>query len=191
MEKSVLVLGPVYGIFPTVCEMLDSPKGPEYKIFRFRDDCKWCTGHTSDNPVMTKIAVYSHWEEWDVGQKEGDYRVCKRLEAPPGYRAVVEGTTLPKPKPKAVVPEFDPNIERCEGAIMDAMIADPRMTLYTLKRKTHAERFGKDLWDKCVQNLVEIGEIRLETERGLTSRERIWVVRCDASAPASAPVSAP
>jgi hypothetical protein len=202
-EKSVLVLGPVFGIFPTVAEVLDSPEGPENKIFRFRDaECPEYRnrGEWSERWHRVKsINVYSYWPPPnsldEPGEREGEYRVCRRLETPPGYIAVLEGTTKPKAEPAASAP-VDPEAGKCEQAIIDAMAAEPRMSLYALKRKTHAERFGLDLWEKCIKALTDTGEIRLETERGLTSRERTWVIRCDeaVSAPeleSSAPASAP
>jgi len=186
-NKIVLLTGPVFGIFRTVAEVSDSPIDPENKIFRFRDGCVWRAG---GNPI-NKISIWSHWSEDEVGHCEGSYRVCRKMDAEPGSIAVLEGTA----KPKHVAPVEQPvsdAVLRCEDAIMKALDAEPRMTVYALKRKIHAERFGKELWATCLKSLADVGEIRLEAERGLTTREQMWV--CRASAPeiaSSAPASAP
>lgn len=174
IEKSVVVIGPIFGAFSSVCEVLDSHTGPEYKLFRFRDCCKW---HAKTNPLK-QINIFSHWSEESVGNCEGRYRVTKKLDTPDGFIAAYEGTTAAH-EARDAAPKFDPDSAKCEAAILDAMIAEARMTVYALKRKTHADRFGKDLWETCLQTLVDAGEIRLETTRGLTKKERIWVNRCD------------
>ena len=181
-KKAVLVLGPVFGIFSTVAEVLDSPEDGN-KIFRFREGCKW---HAEANGVKS-ISVWSHWPEKDTGTeepgvKEGSYRICKKLDTLPGYVAVLEGTTKSEPKTEDTRPVVSSEALRCEDAIMQALESEPRMPLRALKRKTHAHRFGAQ-WDDCLQDLADAGEIRLE-EAGA----RTWVTLApdvDALAPVS------
>jgi hypothetical protein len=179
IEKAVLV-SPQHGILRTTCEVEDTPD-PEVKHFRFR---AWPTeGFQSgmrdglpDFPLRY-ISVYSHWSEFDVGEKEGSYRVTAKLETPDGYVGAFEGTTKPKPADKPAAPDNRPDAERAlkiEDAIMSALEREPRMTLRTLKRKTHAERFGQ-AWDDCLKSLSDEGELTIENERGLTNRGRTWV----------------
>ena len=100
-----------------------------------------------------------------------------KLETPEGYVGAFEGTTKPQPADKPAAPDNRPDDERAlkiEDAIMSALEREPRMTLRTLKRKTHAERFGQ-AWDDCLKSLSDEGELTIENERGLTNRGRTWV----------------
>jgi hypothetical protein len=169
-EKAVVVLGPVFGAFSTVCEVSDSPTGPEYKLFRFREGCKW---HAAGNPVR-KISVFEHWREDSVGECEGRYRVCSTLDTPSGFVALVEATTAPEVKTEAALRAVSAEALRCEDAIINALESEPRMPLRDLKRKTNAHRFGEQ-WDDCLQELADAGEIRLEEVPGTAGRTRTWV----------------
>jgi hypothetical protein len=171
-EEAVYVLGPIFGIFPTVAEVWDSPSDPEVKIFQFCDGCPW----GRDAAQVTSIRI--------VGA--GLYRVTRAMGIPPGYRAVFEGTTRPKPIP--VEPDDDelPDIPakglehgvageaRCIGAIVDAL--KEAMPVRDLKRRTNAGRFRKGVWDRCLLELAEGGRLAIEERPGLNNRTRQWVV---------------
>lgn len=195
-QKTVLIHGRSFAACLTVCDVQDSPRGPEYRLFGFRDGCTWPPPYMEPIVIET-VSVYSYWPpEGDltsVPVQEGSYRVCRRSKTvPAGYRAVLEGTTLPKErKPE---PVFDEEAGKCQQAIVDALAAEPELTLYALKRKVHAERFGLELWLKCIQALTEAGEIRQETRLSISKREQLWIIRCDEPAPGTespAPASAP
>lgn len=168
VEKVALLTGyPGYGIFRSTCEVLDT-SDPDTKIFRFKEGCNWET----DGRHARRIGVYSHWSEFDVGPKEGSYRVCAVLETPPGYVAVLEGTTKPEvlePSP----PDISDESVRCELAIMAALESEPRMTMRELKRKVSGHRFA-GVWDECLRRLCDEGEIK--TEPDPTTPQRTWVV---------------
>jgi hypothetical protein len=177
MEKDVLVL-PQHGILRTTCEVEDT-SDPEVKHFRFR---AWPSGFQSgmrdglpDYPLRY-ISVYSHWSEFDVGEKEGSYRVTAKLETPDGYVGAFEGTTKPQPADKPAAPDNRPDAERAlkiEDAIMTALEREPRLTLRALKRKTNANRFGQ-AWDDCLKSLADDGELRIQPDP--QSAQRTWVV---------------
>src|SRR5208282_1315269 len=147
MEKDVLV-SPQHGIFRTKCEVEGTPD-PEVKIFRFRSwpaDIMACSmSDDGSGPSMLRfISVYASWvPDVSVGEKEGRYRVTRKLETPDGYVGAFEGTTKPKPAEKPVTPDNGRDAERAlkiEDAIMTALESEPRMSLRTLKRKTNANR---------------------------------------------------
>jgi len=169
MEKHINVTGPVFGIISTTAEILDSPNGPDYKIFRVKQGEPWTPGKHKT------IFVHSRWSSFDTGEMEGRYRVCRRLEAPPEFVAVFEGTTLPEPKEKPVADNDypTPRVFRCENAILDALAAG-RASIRELKRRTHATRYGQD-WDTALGNLQREGEIRLHTEQWASGKERVFV----------------
>jgi hypothetical protein len=176
IEKAVLV-SPQHGILRTTCEVEDTPD-PEVKHFRFK---AWPSGFQSGmrdgvpDGDLRYITVYSHWSEFDVGEKEGSYRVTAKLETPDGYVGAFEGTTKPKPADKPATPDNRPDAERAlkiEDAIMTALEREPRMSLRTLKRKTNAHRFSE--WESVLKKLADEGELTIEEVPGL-SKARTWV----------------
>jgi hypothetical protein len=184
---AVMVTGPVFGIFRSVCEVSDAAD-PDIKIFSFRDSAPW---RESSGPLRC-ITTTNHptdlkYDEMDESYKVLErYRVVKKLETPPGFVAVFEVTTKPKPvEVSAPEPKNDEHAGRCEDAILEVVEADKRITLRSLRKKTHGERFGPDLWDKCLQTLVNAGEIRLEPDA--TAPKRMWVIYQDGLAPELAP----
>jgi hypothetical protein len=137
------------------------------------------------------ICIYSapEWlhnsDTFDPGTQLGSYRVTAKLDAPDGYAAAYEGTTKPEPKPVNIPvndqAESDAAQTRMlgiEDAIMTVLERENRITLRTLKRKTHAERHGED-WEKCLQSLAEGGELEIEQDSEV--RQRTWIVLSPAS----------
>jgi hypothetical protein len=170
MEKPVVLLGrgnPCFSIFSTTCEMLDTAD-PDNKIFRFKADCKWSTnahGKPAAASEVRKVNVFTHWSEFDVGACEGKYRVTGVLDAPDGYRAVLEATCKPEVQH---VPDEEPEGDtRCEDAIMGALQGG-RMSLRDLQRKTHANRYPQ--WADCLQRLAADGDITIDVVE-----RRTWV----------------
>lgn len=184
-EKIALVIGETFGIFHSVCEVQDTPD-PETKIFLFKDGCEW-------KAARYRIRGISLWEWWPTNLQEeierapipvpnSKYRVLRNLEAPPGYVAVLECTTRPESRPVEHEPVSN-DVSKCEAAILEALADGSRMTLYNLKRKTHAERFGA-MFEKCLGSLEDAGEIRLEQDA--TVAKRTWVIYSpESSAPAA------
>jgi hypothetical protein len=176
-EKDVLI-SPQHGILRTTCEVEDTAE-PEVKHFRFK---AWPTeGFQSgmrdglpDYPLRY-ISVYSHWSEFDVGEKEGSYRVTAKLETPDGYVGAFEGTTKPQPADKPA-PNDGPDdaadrMWRTEDAIMRALESGPRLTLRTLKRKVSAHRLKA--FDETLKKLADEGELEIKTDP--EQPQRTWV----------------
>lgn len=173
---AVMVSGPVFGIFRSVCEVSDATD-PDYKVFSFRDSAPW----KESTGTLRGIATTNHptdlkYDEMDEYKTLEHYRIVKKLETPPGFIAVFEVTTKPKPVVVAPEPKFDEQGARCEDAIATIVEADRRMTLRALTRKASAHRYSKDLWERSLQTLVDAGEIRLEAD--VTSPKRTWVIYC-------------
>jgi hypothetical protein len=178
-EKVALLTGQLgFGILRTTCEVLDT-SDPDNKIFRFKEGCVWRPDYTKGRPWKPDVRrarhvhLYAHWSEFDVGPDEGSYRVCARLETPPGYLAVLEGTTKPE-----VIEHLPPDISdealRCELAIMAALESEPRVSQRELRRKTSSHRFGS-MWDVCLRRLAEVGDITIETDKSIANQPRTWV----------------
>ena len=168
-EKVALLTGQLgFGILRTTCEVLET-SDPDNKIFHFKEGCAWRPGARS----ARKIHLYAHWSEFDVGPEEGSYRVCARLETPPGYVAVLEGTTKPE-----VIEHLPPDISdealRCEMAIMAALESESRVSQRELRRKTSSHRFGS-MWDVCLRRLADAGDITIETDKSIANQPRTWV----------------
>jgi hypothetical protein len=174
IEKAALVGGGGCGIFSTVCEVLDTPD-PDTKVFRFKDGARWGSTHADPKPqpeAVRHISIYSHWSEMDVGAKDGAYRVTAALEIPPGYIAVLEGTTKPQIQQESVV-NGNGDETRCEIAIMAALESEPSMSLRRLKRKISAHRLPA--FDVCLKRLAELGELRTFVKRNIANQNRTWV----------------
>jgi hypothetical protein len=183
-EKLALVICE-FKIFRSVCEVQDTPD-PETKILRFREGCEW-------KAARYRIRGISLWAYWPQNLQEeierapipvpnSKYRVLRKLETLPGYAAVLECTTRAEAMPVEHEPVSN-DVIKCESAILDALADEPRLTLYNLKRKTHAERYG-ELFEKCLSSLEDVGEIRLEQDA--TVAKRTWVIYSpESSAPAA------
>lgn len=61
-------------------------------------------------------------------------------------------------------PEGETRQARCEAAIRKAMRARRRMKERDLKRATHYEKYGVDLWDRSLTALCKAGEIRRDKD---------------------------
>ena len=169
-EKAVYVHGPDNGIFRTTCEVLET-SDPDNKILRFAEGCCWGSEHSPYGKPrpnqLRSISVLTYWhDESDVGEVEARYRVSAVLNAPPGYRAVLEVTTKPEEIAPSAAAQGD--AARCESAILTALESEPRMSLRDLKRKTNANRFSR--WDGCLQKLAADGELTVTADSN-----RTWV----------------
>ena len=185
-EKLAWVYGETFGTFRSVCEVQDT-QDPVTKILRFKDSSTW-------KAARYRIRGISLWEWLPTNLQEeierapipvpnSKYRVLRSLEAPPGYVAVIECTTRPESRPVEHEPPVRNDVIKCEAAILEALADESRMTLYKLKRKTHAERFGA-MFEKCLSSLEDAGEIRLEQDA--TVAKRTWVIYSpESSAPAA------
>jgi hypothetical protein len=170
-EKVVLVGVKPYGIFRSVCDVEDTAD-PEVKIFRFREGVNWGSFNCPKPRAITRLHVYHHWEEFDVGECEGKYRVAAVLETQPGYIAVFQGTTKPEEIREVSSPNHANEDDcRCELAIMEALDKEPRLTLRTLKRKVNANRFPA--FDECLKRLANEGELSVEPDTAMP--QRTWV----------------
>ena len=167
IEKAVRVwIGYCNGlaIFSTFCEVVDTDD-PEVKIFRFKEGCKWGAWDGSKDPrSVKKLAVGT------VGECEGRYRVTAALDVPPGYVAILEGTTKPETAPEESAPVNETEV-RCELAIIAALDTEPRMTLRTLKRKVSSHRFPA--FDECLKRLADQGELSVSPDPA--QPQRTWV----------------
>jgi len=180
-NTAVIIHGPCYGVLDTRCEMVDTAD-PETKIFRFKEGCRWLSDVERKQPgskPVRKIHVFSYWPAPEdtldpvkgiPGTCVARYRVIAELDPPTGFVAVLKGTTRPMPTAPA---EATVNVEdaKCEAAILKALQAEPRMNMRSLKRKCHADRFGSDVWEKCIKQLTEAAEIKIRAEQF----GRIWV----------------
>ena len=176
VEKTALV-SHANGIFRTTCEVLDTPD-PDNKIFRFKDGCTWGSAYSpypKPKPrQITFVSIFSLWKsEFEVGEKEGRYRITRVLEPTDGYSVVLEGTTKPEVQPTAAPVEDT----RCELAILAALESEPRITLRDLRRKVHAYRYPS--FHACLKRLHIEGKLQILAERGLTDKERTWIITSD------------
>ncbi len=177
-EKTALVGVRGGGIFRSACDVLDTAH-PDVKVFRFKEGCQWGSTNGVVKPASPNaiwhLTIYSHWSEWDVGKKEGAYRVTTVLDTPPGYIAAYEGTTKPEVKSDNAEDDTQDRRVKIEDAILLALESEPCMSLRELRRKTHAERYGQ-WWDSCLKRLEDDGDVVIEERRAGNGKSRTWVL---------------
>jgi len=61
-------------------------------------------------------------------------------------------------------PEGETKQARCEAAIRKVMRSRRRMKERDLKRATHYEKYGVDLWDRSLTALCKAGEMRRDKD---------------------------
>ena len=165
------------GIFRSTCDVLDT-SDPDVKVFRFKEGCQWGSTNGVVKPAspdaIWHLTIYSHWSEFDVGKKEGTYRVTAVLDTPSGCIAAYEGTTKPEAQPANTDGYAQDKRFKIESLIMLALESEPRMPLREIRRKTHAERYGQQ-WVSCLKRLVDAGDVLIEERRTISGRFRTWV----------------
>jgi hypothetical protein len=177
-EKTALVGVRGGGMFRSACDVLDTAD-PSVKVFRFKEGCQWGSTNGVVKPAspdaIWTLTIYSHWSEFDVGKKEGVYRITAVLDVPPGCIAAYEGTTKPEVQPASANDDTEDRRFQIENSIMLALESEPCMPLSTLKRKTHAYRHGLQ-WDACLNRMAEAGDLVIEERRTISGQVRTWVL---------------
>lgn len=82
----------------------------------------------------------------------------------------ISGAPAPDGEPRPKTPGL-----RCEAAIRKVVHLRRKLSLRDLKRKTHQERWGSDVWNAALRRLVEMGEVRV-TEQSTPAGKGMRVV---------------
>lgn len=194
MNEKMVYVWTVGGAIRTLCEVENTPDA-DTKIFRVKEwpkiprvcDCgkvhsgtdRW-SGQRQDGTPDGQVRGFSVFDS----DNSVDYRVTAKLDTPDRYVAAYEVTTKPEHKPVDVPAVNDaqaPDAGRMlkiEDTIMCVLERETRITLRSLKRKTHAERFGAD-WDTCLQSLADGGELQIEQDPQVP--QRTWIALSPAS----------
>lgn len=179
MSESKVILHGSTGSRSCVCEVVDAAE-PGNKIFRFPAEPDSVFQYPRVNDVDVGRLKSIRLGNGDTGENnryDGDkyYLLPEKLEAPPGFVLVAEGTLTPPEVKGETAGRTDLEVDRRAAAILLALEEQPPMLIRTLRRKVHADRFPAGLWDRCIQYLEDGGHICF-TEGGLVGQKRVEAV---------------